>query len=72
MKVLLFNSSSHQQGCTFTALSIIAKALNEEGIDGYRFVTFWNAAYEKEVYDNSNTIPSEAKPHKCYIRIDKQ
>lgn len=33
MKVLLFNSSSHQQGCTYTALSIIAKALNEEGIE---------------------------------------
>ena len=50
----------------------VIDVLNEEGIDGYRFMTFWNAAYEKEVYDNSNTIPSEAKQHKCYIRIDKQ
>jgi len=33
MKVLLFNGSSHANGCTFTALTEIAKALNEEGIE---------------------------------------
>ena len=32
MKVLLFNGSSKPNGCTFTALSEIAKVLNEEGI----------------------------------------
>ena len=33
MKVLLFNGSPHRQGCTYTALSEIAKTLKEEGID---------------------------------------
>ncbi len=32
MKVLLFNGSPNVNGCTFTALSEIARALNEEGI----------------------------------------
>ena len=33
MKVLLFNGSPHQNGCTYTALTEIAKTLKEEGID---------------------------------------
>ena len=33
MKVLLFNGSPHQNGCTYTALEEIAKTLKEEGID---------------------------------------
>lgn len=33
MKVLLFNGSPHQNGCTFTALEEISKTLKEEGID---------------------------------------
>ncbi len=33
MKVLLFNGSPHTNGCTFTALSEVAKVLNEEGIE---------------------------------------
>lgn len=33
MKVLLFNGSPHEKGCTFTALEEIAKTLKEEGID---------------------------------------
>lgn len=33
MKVLLFNGSSHANGCTFTALSEIAKILEQEGIE---------------------------------------
>ena len=33
MKVLLFNGSPHKNGCTYTALSEIAKTLNEEGIE---------------------------------------
>jgi multimeric flavodoxin WrbA len=33
MKVLLLNGSPHKDGCTFTALSEIAKALNEDGIE---------------------------------------
>ena len=32
MKVLLVNGSPNQEGCTYTALSEVAKALNEEGI----------------------------------------
>ena len=33
MKVLLVNGSPNKEGCTFTALSEIAKTLKEEGID---------------------------------------
>lgn len=33
MKVLLFNGSPRKNGCTFTALSEIAKILNEQGIE---------------------------------------
>ena len=33
MKVLLLNGSAHEEGCTFTALSEIANALNKEGIE---------------------------------------
>lgn len=33
MKVLLFNGSPNAAGCTFTALSEVAKALNAEGIE---------------------------------------
>ena len=33
MKVLMINGSSHKDGCTFTALSEAAKALNEQGIE---------------------------------------
>jgi multimeric flavodoxin WrbA len=32
MKVLLFNGSPKEQGCTFTALSEVAEALNSEGV----------------------------------------
>lgn len=33
MNVLLVNASPHENGCTYTALSVIAKVLNEEGIE---------------------------------------
>lgn len=33
MKVLLFNGSPRANGCTFTALSEIAKTLNAENIE---------------------------------------
>ena len=33
MKVLLINGSPHSDGCTFTALSEVAKVLNETGIE---------------------------------------
>lgn len=33
MKVLLVNGSPHKKGCTWTALSEVAKTLNEEGIE---------------------------------------
>lgn len=32
MRVLLINGSPHQKGCTYTALSEVASALNEEDI----------------------------------------
>lgn len=33
MKVLLINGSPHKEGCTFTALSEIARTLNENGVE---------------------------------------
>ena len=33
MKVLLVNGSSHKNGCTYTALSVVAKALEQDGIE---------------------------------------
>ena len=33
MKVLLINGSPHKNGCTYTALSEVAKVLNKEGIE---------------------------------------
>ena len=33
MKVLMLNGSPHDFGCTYTALSEAAKALNEQGIE---------------------------------------
>ena len=33
MKVLLINGSPHEKGCTYTALTLIAGALNSAGID---------------------------------------
>lgn len=33
MKVLLVNGSPHQMGCTYTALSEVAKTLNESGVE---------------------------------------
>lgn len=33
MKVLLFNGLPHKEGCTYTALSEVAKSLNNEGIE---------------------------------------
>lgn len=33
MKVLMINGSRRENGCTFTALNLIAKSLKEEGID---------------------------------------
>ena len=33
MKVLLINGSPHKNGCTFTALSEVAKTLNESGVE---------------------------------------
>ena len=33
MKVLLINGSPHKEGCTYTALSLVASELNAAGID---------------------------------------
>ena len=33
MKVILFNGSRRENGCTYTALNIVAKALEENGIE---------------------------------------
>ena len=44
MKVLMINGSSNKAGCTFTALSEIAKTLKENGIDS-EIVQLGNNAY---------------------------
>ena len=33
MKVLLINGSPHEKGCTYTALSLIAKELTDAGVE---------------------------------------
>lgn len=33
MKVLLINGSPHEMGCTYTALSLVAKVLEEKGVE---------------------------------------
>ena len=33
MKVLLINGSPHAQGCTFTALSVVADELQRNGVE---------------------------------------
>ncbi len=33
MKVLMFNGSAHEKGCTYTALAEVAGALEKEGVD---------------------------------------
>lgn len=33
MKVLLINGSAKEKGCTFTALSEVARGLNESGVE---------------------------------------
>lgn len=38
MKVLMFNGSPHREGCTYTALCEVGRALNEQGID---YEIFW-------------------------------
>lgn len=37
MKVMLVNGSPHHEGCTYTALQEVAKALNEDGIETKNF-----------------------------------
>ena len=37
MKVMLINGSPHYEGCTYTALQEVAKALNEDGIETKNF-----------------------------------
>ena len=37
MKVLLLNGSPRKAGCTFTALSTVAEALKENGIETENF-----------------------------------
>ena len=37
MKVLMINGSPRPRGCTFTALSVVAEALNREAVGSCRF-----------------------------------
>ena len=37
MKVMLINGSPHHEGCTYTALQEVARALNEDGIETKNF-----------------------------------
>ena len=44
MKVLMINGSCNEQGCTYTALSEVAKVLNNEGIET-EIIQLGKAAY---------------------------
>ena len=66
MKVLLINGSPKKEGCTYTALSVVAKALNEErikgaGIDVFDYEPPLNADYP--LLNAKNTILT---PHVAY------
>lgn len=61
MKVLLVNGSPNEKGCTFTALSEVASALNSEGIETE---IFW---IEKKVLGGCTACRSCGKTHKCIL-----
>lgn len=46
MKVMLFNGSAHKNGCTYTALNIIAETLKEEQIDSEIIQLFNNVKHD--------------------------
>ncbi|SFC73625.1 NAD(P)H-dependent oxidoreductase [Xylanibacter ruminicola] len=48
MKVLLINGSPHAQGCTFTALSMVADELQKNGVETeIRAWQFTRRSYER-------------------------
>ena len=66
MKVLLINGSPHERGCTYTALTEVEKALNENGIETEIFwignkpiggcvACAWNAANLPAISASSDT-----------------
>jgi multimeric flavodoxin WrbA len=59
MKVLLVNGSPHKNGCTFTAISEVARSLNDEGIDTN---IFWIGNKPLNGCINCQTCE---KKHKC-------
>lgn len=51
MKVLLFNGSPREKGCTYTALSVVAEVLGNEGIETEIIQTISDdTAFVKEVH----------------------
>ena len=58
MKVLLFNGSPNKEGCTYTALKEIEKALKEEGI-------------ESEIYQINNNNIASCKACRACAKIGK-
>ena len=59
MKVLLVNGSPHKEGCTYTALTEVAKTLNEEKMDFRNFnmsKIFAKKLIEKEMQINADGI----------------
>lgn len=64
MKVLLVNGSPHKNGCTFTALNEVEKALSEDGIDTE---LYWIG---KEAISGCTACGACAKLGKCVIDDD--
>ena len=51
MKVLLINGSPHKEGCTYTALTEVAKTLNEENIENKILEIFKKILNKKTIND---------------------
>lgn len=65
MKVLLINGSPHKNGETASALSVVGKSLQENGID-----TFWLQIGNQPVRGCINCCSCE-KTNRCVFTDDK-
>ena len=63
MKVLLINGSSHKNGCTYTALEEVAKALTNDGIET-EFIHIGSKAIKGCIGCN------QCKPNECIFHDD--
>ena len=74
MKVLMINGSCNEQGCTYTALSEVAKVLNNEGIEteiiqlgkaAYRDCIGCGACHDACPWHMPTVNPETGKSSKC-------